>query len=468
MRPFGDLGRLLGRARLTPSRERLLADLDERAPQSLSARQRRSELLVGGLFVLAATVLALVAGDPREVPLPVALALVVLLAVVALVEIQLGSGYAVPTMLVVVPLLFLIPLGAVAPLVALAMMLSRAIDAARGRIHPERMWLGVCDAWFVIGPVTVFAIGGVHGFAWSDWPWWLAALVAQFGVDTTASGASEWLRSGRRPKLHLHELGVVWLVDTALAPIGLLVAFVAVDHPAALLLPMPLVALVAALAQERRVRLRQALELSGAYQGVALLLGEVIEDDDGYTGEHSRGVVWLALSIADELGLHEHERRLVEFGALLHDVGKISVPNEIINKPGPLSDDEWTVMRRHTIHGQKMLDQVGGMMAEVGVIVRASHERVDGRGYPDGLAGGEIPIAARIVCCADAFSAMTTDRSYRKRMSLDDAIAELAANAGTQFDDEVVDATIRVARSGDRAPQPETQLLKLAAVIAAA
>ena len=137
-------------------------------------------------------------------------------------------------------------------------------------------------------------------------------------------------------------------------------------------------------------------------------------------------------------------RRRVEFGALLHDIGKIAVPAEIINKPGPLDDDEWAVMKLHTVEGQQMLDRVGGVLGEVGRVVRSSHEHYDGSGYPDGLTGDAIPIEARIVSCCDAFSAMTTTRSYRKAMSLDLAREELIRNRGTQFDPGVVDALLEV------------------------
>jgi HD-GYP domain-containing protein (c-di-GMP phosphodiesterase class II) len=138
-------------------------------------------------------------------------------------------------------------------------------------------------------------------------------------------------------------------------------------------------------------------------------------------------------------------RRAAEFGALLHDVGKVAIPNEIINKPGPLDDDEWAIMKTHTVEGQRMLERVGGLLAKVGVVVRASHERYDGGGYPDGLAGEAIPIAARIVSACDAFNAMTTDRSYRKALSLEVAVGELRKNAGTQFDPDVVDALVDLA-----------------------
>ena len=126
-------------------------------------------------------------------------------------------------------------------------------------------------------------------------------------------------------------------------------ALVAQDAPLAFLLVLPLAALLRVFARERSARIDQAIELSAAYRGTAFLLGEVIVADDEYTGEHSYGVIALSLEIADELGLNEDDRRLVEFGALLHDVGKIAVPKSIVNKPGPLDDDEWAVMRQHTI-----------------------------------------------------------------------------------------------------------------------
>src|SRR5262249_31534005 len=155
-----------------------------------------------------------------------------------------------------------------------------------------------------------------------------------------------------------------------------------------------------------------------------LVLGDVVEADDAYTGEHCKGVVRLALGVAGELGLDASGRRNVEFGALLHDVGKIAVPKEIINKPGKLDERAGEIIKTHTVEGQKMLERVGGFMREVGEIVRSSHERWDGGGYPDGLRATEIPLEARIVSACDAFNAMTTDRSYRRAMPLPAAIAE--------------------------------------------
>ncbi len=133
---------------------------------------------------------------------------------------------------------------------------------------------------------------------------------------------------------------------------------------------------------------------------------------------------------------------------MLHDVGKISIPKEILNKPAALTGAEFEVIKTHTIEGQFMLDRVGGLLGRVGEIVRSCHERWDGRGYPDGLMGEEIPLAARIVFACDAYNAMTTDRPYRNAMSSEAAVAELVENAGTQFDPSVVDALTAGRRAG--------------------
>ncbi len=160
----------------------------------------------------------------------------------------------------------------------------------------------------------------------------------------------------------------------------------------------------------------------------------------------------LALDVCERLGLDAASKRNVEFGALLHDVGKIAVPNEIINKPGKLDEREWDIIKMHTIEGQRMLEKIGGFMREIGVIVRASHERWDGSGYPDGLRGEEIPLESRIVAACDAFNAMTTTRSYRKAMPLSAARAELKRCAGTHFDPRVVEALLWTETAADDVP----------------
>ena len=189
----------------------------------------------------------------------------------------------------------------------------------------------------------------------------------------------------------------VYGVDAALSCVAVVVAEDMQTVPAAALAPLPLLALFAVFARERRERLESLLELNNAYRGTALVLGDVVEADDGYTGEHCKSVVGLALALGETLGLDAERQRNLEFAALLHDVGKIAIPKEIINKPGKLDPHEWQVIKTHTIEGQKMLDRVGGFMRQVGLIVRSHHERWDGTGYPDGLAGEEIPLESRII-----------------------------------------------------------------------
>jgi putative nucleotidyltransferase with HDIG domain len=260
-----------------------------------------------------------------------------------------------------------------------------------------------------------------------------------------ASALRDALHGGLDPRALLGEWWV-YAVDVALTPVAFLAALALPDRPWAVLAVAPLLAVLAVFARERDARMQGLAELNAAYRGTALVLGDVVATDDGYTGEHCRDVVELAVEVGRRLGLTAERLRNLEFAALLHDVGKVAIPKQIINKPGALDAEEWAVVRRHTIEGQRMLDRVGGFMSEVGSIVRAHHERWDGAGYPDGIAGEAIPLEARVIACCDAWNAMTTTRSYRTALSEDVATHELRANAGTQFDPAVVTATLAVAQ----------------------
>lgn len=165
---------------------------------------------------------------------------------------------------------------------------------------------------------------------------------------------------------------------------------------------------------------------------------------DGGTAAHSDDVVEVSEAIADRLAVTGADREHLSAAAQLHDLGKVAVPTSVLCKPGPLTEEEWELVRRHTIEGERILDAVPEMR-EVARIVRHTHERFDGKGYPDGLAGDEIPLAARIVFCADAFHAMRCDRPYRLGRSAPAALLEIKANAGTQFDPEVAAALCEVA-----------------------
>jgi putative nucleotidyltransferase with HDIG domain len=172
-------------------------------------------------------------------------------------------------------------------------------------------------------------------------------------------------------------------------------------------------------------------------------LGAAMETKDQYTAEHAESLALMAIAVGRELGLSDADLRLLEYAALLHDIGKIGVPGEILNKPDQLNDEEFAEIAKHTLLGEHISSQVDDLKP-VARIIRSAHERWDGKGYPDGLRGEDIPLLARILLVCDAYHAMTSDRPYRKALAEDIALAELRQHAGTQFDPDVVHALCHV------------------------
>jgi HD-GYP domain-containing protein (c-di-GMP phosphodiesterase class II) len=428
----------------TAAVQRLLAQGRPQLGARMGRREFAAEAVVAGLFLVVAAALAVLAPHGGSHSPGTILLFVGLYAVMSRIEFEVGSGSGVPTQLVLVPMLYILPPGAVPLLVAVGLVIGRLPSYLRGTRRPERALTLVGSAWHAIGPALVFSLAWPTLPEWSTWPILLAALAAQLLCDLGATVAREWLRLREVPKPSVQLLGSVYLTDVCLTPIGLAVAVAAGVHPAAVAVVLPLGALLMFFARDRGAHMEAARELSQAYRGTALLLGDVVEADDAYTGSHSRDVVDLVMAVGPLLRLDSEHMRRLEFGALLHDVGKIEVPKEIIHKAGPLTPEEWAVMKEHTVTGQTMLENVGGVLGEVGLVVRSSHERYDGGGYPDGLTGEAIPVESRIISCCDAFNAMTTNRPYRPAMPLPDALAELQRNRGTQFDPRVVDALIKV------------------------
>ncbi|MFN2617684.1 MAG: HD-GYP domain-containing protein [Thermoleophilaceae bacterium] len=164
---------------------------------------------------------------------------------------------------------------------------------------------------------------------------------------------------------------------------------------------------------------------------------------DGLTGDHSDDVCLLCEELADELDIDDDTRASLMAAAQLHDIGKVAVPEAILHKPGPLTESEWNLVRDHTPIGASILSAVPEL-SDVAKVVLHSHEQWDGSGYPDGLAGDEIPLASRIILCADAFHAIRSTRPYRRGRPARAALAELKLHAGTHFDPAVVDAMERV------------------------
>ncbi|MBI5106741.1 MAG: diguanylate cyclase [Solirubrobacterales bacterium] len=202
------------------------------------------------------------------------------------------------------------------------------------------------------------------------------------------------------------------------------------------------------LADERMYAAKASRRGSTRRQARDLLLQVLVEREPDLR-EHLGGVAALALAAGRRLGLDNEQLDEVVRGAELHDVGKVAVPDGILGKPGPLDDEEWAIMRQHTIVGERIL-AAAPALRPVAALVRASHERWDGGGYPDGLAGEAIPLGARIITACDAYDAMRADRPYARPVTVEAALAELRRCAGTQFDPRVVEAVVAAVREVER------------------
>lgn len=208
--------------------------------------------------------------------------------------------------------------------------------------------------------------------------------------------------------------------------------------------------LLAALGNQVAVAIENATlyeELKETFFETAAALAETIEKRDPYTGGHTRRVMDYSILIAEQLGLPSDDIEQIRLAAILHDIGKVAISDEILRKPGGLTDEEFDVMKSHAAVSGDIL----GLVRRLGPLipaVRGHHERPDGSGYPDGLSASELPMSARIIAVADSYDAMVTDRPYRSGMPVDAAVSQLRQHAGTQFDSEVVDAFLRVLSAG--------------------
>jgi HD-GYP domain-containing protein (c-di-GMP phosphodiesterase class II) len=424
--------------------ERLVGEARQRRARKMNQRERVVTGVSACAYLAVAVAIAVFVPDERHVSPAVVLGLLVGYALILQVRFEFGGYYASPEQLAFVPLLLIAPLPYVPLLFAAAGVLAAVPDIARNSWHRQR-WLDTfSDSWAALGGVIVLVALAPGDLDSAYFAIYLAAFAAHFLTDVS------WtlLRNRLLDRLPLTEVlrgfAGTARVDAILTPLAFVVSLASIGQPLYLLAIAPVVWLLHLFSQDRRERYSKTLELHRAYRGTVMLLSDVIESEDTYTAQHSRSVVDLVNEVADELGVPDDARQELEFAAMLHDVGKIAIPKEILNKPAALTDMEFEVMKTHTIEGQFMLDRVGGLLGRVGEIVRSCHERWDGTGYPDGLKGEEIPYAARIVFCCDAYNAMTSDRVYRGAMPPDEAIAELELNSGTQFDPRMVAAVTKV------------------------
>jgi HD-GYP domain-containing protein (c-di-GMP phosphodiesterase class II) len=429
--------------------EQLVGEARERRQRRMESREQWAIGTSAVLFAAVACVIAIAIPANRDVDPLLMIGLVLGYAIFSRVRFEFASEYVGAEQLMFVPILLLLPVNLVPLLIPVAALLAILPDVATGTWDRRRWVLAIGEAWFVIGPVLVIAALAPGAPTTDQAPIYALAFAAEIVGDS----AFWWIRYKLLKPIPFGEFIKISVstseVDAILTAVAVPVTVVSYHEPLALVAEAALVWLLRVFSQDRVERYSATLELSRAYRGTVMLLADVVEHEDGYTASHCRSVVELVQAVAEEMGVNPGARQELEFAALLHDVGKISIPKEILNKPAKLDPDEWELMKTHTIEGQFMLDRVGGMLGRVGEIVRSCHERWDGQGYPDGLAGEEIPLQARIVFVCDAWNAMTTDRAYRPALSRDEAMGELVRNAGTQFDPEVVAALAKVIEDGE-------------------
>src|SRR5580765_5584623 len=355
-------------ATFDPEVDQHIGAVREEETGGMHGRNLWSALFFATGFIAVALVLPFALDSQRSPSIATVIALIVAYAFASQARFEVGTGLFLPTGLIFVPMLFLLPLGWVPVVICAGLLLGSSTDLLRRGLPLERILIVPLNSWYSIGPVLVLAIAGEHDPTLSDWPVYVAALAAQCAIDYAIHAPHQRFVNGVRLSLMARYMSWAFLVEAALAPVGLLVALAAANEPVTITFILPLIALLFVFAHERQVRIDHALELSHAYRGTALLLGDVVEADDAYTGLHSRDVVSLVLAVCDTLGVEGRERRDAEFAALLHDVGKIKIPSEIINKPGKLTDAEFDVIKTHTVEGERLLSQVGGLLGNVGRI----------------------------------------------------------------------------------------------------
>jgi len=429
-----------------------------RRARSMPKREAVVRGVSGSAFFAVTLLIAAALPSERETDTLLVFGLIAGYALVSRVRFEFGDGYVVPEQLAFVPMLALAPLPLVPAMVAAGAVLGLAPDLIRGTWHWDRTITTLGDCWFAVGPVLVLAALAPETASLGAAEIYVVAFAAQVAGDLAWSLIRDRLVDRLPLREVLSYFAGIARVDAILSPLAFLASVAAAAAPIALVALGPLVWLLEIFSRDRRERYAAALELNRAYRGTVMLLSDVLEFEDEYTAQHSRSVVDLVDAVADELGVDRESRQELEFAAMLHDVGKIAIPKELLRKSSALTASEFEVVKSHTIEGQVLLDRIGGLLGRVGEIVRSCHERWDGRGYPDGLAGEEIPLAARIVFACDAFNAMTTDRPYRKALDRDAALKELEANAGMQFDPRVVAAVVHVVQHGEPVLTPADQV----------
>jgi HD-GYP domain-containing protein (c-di-GMP phosphodiesterase class II) len=325
------------------------------------------------------------------------------------------------------------------PLTALVAGLTALIEAVRGRKQTGSLPSDIATysgRWVIIGLVGgMIAHLPARGDAWEAAVLFVAAA-AMWAIDMVTSGLELAPMSGEAPSLairaSIREVGAIEAVQYLL---GILGAVVVSYKPWTLaLLPLPTIACY--------IAFKNVKELQHGTRFLLESMADAVDLRDPYTGGHSRRVTAFCGQILDELGLHGPDVDLIIAAARVHDIGKIGIPDYILNKPDKLTAEEWAIMETHPVRGAELLARYPDF-ARGRAIVRGHHERWDGTGYPDRLAGPDIPFGARLLAVADAFDAMTSDRPYREGMSVSRAAEILYGGRGREWDADIVEAFLR-------------------------
>jgi hypothetical protein len=418
--------------------------LETAAPKA--ALDQRVVLLVGGLALAACA--ALVAGAQGLVatvshqPLPVATLLGLTVALQMFSVRVYGRGNVSVSAIGIIASAFLFDTGTT---MAIAMLAAAAqvIRSPTRQLHKA--------AFDIANFALSGAVASVVFHALNDWRVGAAVLAGvafaavNNGLLCLAMSFAErtpwttiWFERFHWARFHFALFGPVALAATvAYEQIGI-AGLVAFALPPALMILSVRQYLERTAAAVEEVR-EANLNLRRAHKDTIAALSRSMEAKDLYTGGHTERVAAVAEGLARRLGFRDEELEAIEIGALLHDIGKIGVPGHVLRKPGPLTDDEWELVRTHPLISDYILSELD-LHPFVRQCARSSHERIDGRGYPDGLSGEDIPLPARIVFVADALDALTSTRPYRPARSMLAALAEIREHAGTQFCPRVVAA----------------------------
>jgi putative nucleotidyltransferase with HDIG domain len=399
-----------------------------------------------GIAAPAAAILVLMLGMPQAPSDPVLAAILVSIGVIAAnFPVMIRKNYKVDaTPAVDLALVVLFPAATAVPLVGLARFLGDGIlclrrnpNTGKRRRRPidllfntSQMILTAAAAAIIYrGVLTTGGLAdGAGAFVAA-----ISAAAAMYVTTTTLVVIAVAMMSRRSPvQVWLEAAAVDWKLTAAMYVSGYLLALVSAAHPwVALVMLAPLAGLQ--LAMKRAVQMRD--QTIAAVESMA----DVVDSRDPYTGRHSRSVAEHSVRIARQMHLHESEVELIRLAARVHDLGKIAVPDEVLNKQGRLTDEEFAIMKRHPVTGAEILSKFAEYR-KGRELVLAHHERVDGRGYPRGLERDQIPLGARVIAVADSWDAMTSDRPYRQAMDQHVAMEELLRGRGIQWDTVVVDA----------------------------